>query len=219
MSKLNDVIESQNKVIHNLTLKITPLCATKQTEFQNSTKEGITGPCKQPSATMKTRSQTLDGAAAQEISTPSTAVKEINTKIIAAKTQTTSDSAVQGDSNKNLDNEEPFKTVINRKSLRGKKCNTTLSAVQSRKWILVSNLVKSTTEDDVRAYLQENNITISECHRLPIKSPEIGTFKIALTEDKYNKIFQEDLWPLNTIVRPFKNFRMRASIQKIHTTA
>lgn len=109
-------------------------------------------------------------------------------------------------------NNDSFKIVTSKKSLRGKKTNTTISAVKNRKWIFVSNLNNTTTEKDLENYLKENNFAALECHRLLIRTQEIAAFKIAISEEVYDDMFQEDLWPLNVIVRPFKNFRARASI-------
>lgn len=61
--------------------------------------------------------------------------------------------------------------------------------------IFINDGIAATTEDD-----------ISACEKLSIKDNEIAAFKIAVAEEILEKIYDEDLWPHNAIIRPYKNF-------------
>lgn len=106
------------------------------------------------------------------------------------------------------ESQSKFKEVsYKKKTVRGTKENTILTAVENRKWIFVSNLIKTTTESDVRDYLSGNNIDTMGCYKLTLKNSEIAAFKVAILSENYEQLFSADLWPVNTIIRPFKNFR------------
>lgn len=95
-----------------------------------------------------------------------------------------------------------------RKMIRGSRTeNASISAVESRKWIFVSRLQKHTTEEDLKSYLTENNIEIISCDKLVIRSDQIAAFKIGIPASLEENIYRSDLWPINTIVRPYINFR------------
>lgn len=92
-----------------------------------------------------------------------------------------------------------------RKTIRGKRCNTSISTVESRKWLFLSRLVNTTTKNDIIEYLAECNVTPLSCEKLDIKNKDIAAFKIAVNENIYNEMFNEDMWPNNAIIRPFRN--------------
>lgn len=92
----------------------------------------------------------------------------------------------------------------NIKTIRGKRTDTTISAAESRKWIFVSQLIKTTKEEDITNYLSDNKIDILKCDKLEIRNTEIAAFKIAVKEKTYDVMFNPELWPKNVIVRPFK---------------
>lgn len=73
-----------------------------------------------------------------------------------------------------------------------KKRNTTLEAVENRKWIFISQLKNTTTVEDVKKYLQDNDITILECHKLDIYHQNISAFKICVEEHVENEIYNEN---------------------------
>lgn len=95
------------------------------------------------------------------------------------------------------------------KTIRGNRNDTTISAAENRRWIFVSQLLRTTTENDVHKYLMENNINVIQCSKLEIRNTDIAAFKIAVAEDIYERMFEPELWPVNVIIRPYKfrNFR------------
>lgn len=111
--------------------------------------------------------------------------------------------------------DEGFTTVRRRKlTIRGKKENTSLVAAETRKWVFVSQLRSTTTEDDVKMYLSSNGINILECERLNIYHTNIAAFKVAVETKDEPLLFNEDLWPRNVIVRAYRNFRKPAQLHQ-----
>lgn len=107
-------------------------------------------------------------------------------------------------------------TNRNRKTIRGQRTDTVIKAEENRKWVFISQLVKTTTENDVITYLRDNGVNVLQCNRLEIKNNEIAAFKIAIKEELYEEMFDPALWPVNTIIRPYRqtNFRKTAIIPK-----
>lgn len=107
----------------------------------------------------------------------------------------------------NINNVNTNSVNMNKRTIRGSRTNTAISAAENRKWIFVSQLINTTKVEDVTKYLTENNIKALECEKLDIRNTNIAAFKIAVEEGVYEQMFDSDLWPRNTIVRPFrKNF-------------
>lgn len=54
--------------------------------------------------------------------------------------------------------------------------------------------------------------TLSTCEKLEIRNKDMAAFKIAIDENKFTDLLNEDLWPVNIIIRPYRNFQKRASL-------
>lgn len=103
-----------------------------------------------------------------------------------------------------------FTTVTrkrSKRSVRGKNTNTILTAVENRKWIFASNFVSITIENYIKERLKSYAIPTDQCQKLPIKNTSIATFKIAGNENCVERLFSEELWPKNAMIRYYKNFQ------------
>lgn len=101
------------------------------------------------------------------------------------------------------------KTVIGRKTE-----DATLKAVDPRSWIFLSRLDPSTTEADVKGYVEGNGISVYECVKLDIRSNNIAAFKILVNRGQEGLLLSEDLWPVNTIVRYYRRPNFQAMARK-----
>lgn len=103
------------------------------------------------------------------------------------------------------------KTVVGN---RTEVCN--LRAIEANSWIFVSRLHPSTTEEDIKEYAEQNNITISDCVKLEIRSKNISAFKIAVPRSLQQRVLSEDAWPMNAIVRQY--YHRNANFQRETST-
>lgn len=121
---------------------------------------------------------------------------------------------------KNVNKPEPSKSAdvegndykvvrYKRRTIKGCKTGTKLKGVEGRKWIFVSRLNPETTEGEITEYLKASNISVSDCTRLEIKTKDYAAFKFAVLCSETEKVFNEDLWPVNTVVQYYRNFRVR----------
>lgn len=86
---------------------------------------------------------------------------------------------------------------------------TELKGVEGRKWIFVSRLHPDTSEGEIVDYLKASSFSVSDCSRLEIKTRDYAAFKFAVPSSETEKVFNEDLWPVNTVVQYYRNFRVR----------
>lgn len=80
-------------------------------------------------------------------------------------------------------------------------------------WIFISQLHKDTKEEDVKQHLESENIQILECIKLNITNKTIAAFKLTVEANKFETVADENVWPKNTIIRPYRNFWRPASIK------
>lgn len=216
ISLLMDIVQEQTKKIDNQATIINNL-QLKQTQ---NVYEKEARPC--------TRSQkpTLDGNAnlnstenikihLQNKKTEKLSHNTPNKNIEQSKTQQQKDIVQKPEINKESPQNKKMQTNVSKTNtsvtIRGNKNNTSITAAENIKFVFISQLQKTTTEEDIKDYLSQNNINIKSCYKLRIKSEEIAAFKIVVSENIYEEMFNPNLWPMNVIIRPFKsmNFRNR----------
>lgn len=90
-----------------------------------------------------------------------------------------------------------------------------LTAVEARSWIFLSRLHPSTTVEDVKEYAKNNGVTVLDCEQLEIRSHDISAFKMSVPKNLEAKVFSENTWPNNTIVR---RYRRGANFQGVRAT-
>lgn len=100
-----------------------------------------------------------------------------------------------------------IKNVNNNKhvTLFGKNNTTKLQGVERKHWPFVSRLLHTTTTKDVTELLKSNDIENVDCVRLDIQSENIAAFKLGVPEKDVDKVYNENLWPTNTIIRNYNN--------------
>lgn len=219
-------IESQGKIIANLQNKQTVRQQTigqeKETVNAQKPQQSIVQekePIDSQRPITRSKTATLDGT----IESVKSYVKVVNTQVKkndTQKQQTCTSLVAPADRKTNLRDivimknslaEKPETNAKNtqKQTVRGNRRNTSLIAAENRKWIFISQLIHTTSEDDIKEYLSENKIDIINCEKLQIKSENISAFKIGVNEKVYEKMFNPNLWPANVIVRPyrFRNFR------------
>lgn len=157
---------------------------------------------------------------------PQRAPQDLNAKLTGKIDDTASGSVeVSGESECSVSkSDDGFKKVSyakgRTKTIVGNRtdaCN--LKAIEANSWIFVSRLHPSTTEEDIREYAKQNNIAISDCVKLEIRSQSISAFKIAVPRSLQQRVLSEETWPVNAIVRQYyhrtANFqRESATIQR-----
>lgn len=108
----------------------------------------------------------------------------------------------------NAEKSEDFQLVTykkQRKTLFGRKADCgPLKAVEARCAIFVSRLDPTTTEEDVKLHLENNNISVLECSKLEIRSKDIAAFKISVRRCQEGSVLSEDMWPENAIIRHYR---------------
>lgn len=218
MAEQNKKIENQTKIIHNLRTGQVP-------QAQNaSTQEILQRP--------NTRANSVTAEALEHETKSQTKVAQTiqlrKQKQLTSNKDKPHESASQNNSvHKNIEKSKETleeKTSLEQKpankinTVRGKRLNTTLTAAENLKWIFISQLVDTTTEIDVRNYLHENTIKVSSCAKLQIRNENIAAFKISANEENYAKMLEPELWPINTIIRPFRtrNFQ-KSQVEKTRT--
>lgn len=203
----SEKIEYQTKIIKNLQSKETHVAEQESTQ----------GP--------KTRSKTSTIEVCSDTTAINASSKGLQNKSIEKQKQLNADKNItrlddlqkfgkekktQKEGESLQEKTDPFET--NKiKTIRGNRINTTIEAAENRKWVFVSQLVKTTKEEDVKKYLNENGINVFSCFKLIIQSTDIAAFKIAVSEQIYDKLFNPELWPMNTIVRPYRHRNFRKS--------
>lgn len=90
------------------------------------------------------------------------------------------------------------------KTLRGTRDDATLKTMDNKKWVFVSQFSSETTEEQVTNYLKQNNINFTDCVKLDITNKTVAAFKIAALEKHIDSLFDINLWPRNTIIRPYR---------------
>lgn len=121
---------------------------------------------------------------------------------------TVEDVSVSGAMAQNSPEKDGFKEVsykIRRgNTIIGKRTDSnSLKAVEPKSWIFVSRLHPSTTANEIEQYARDNGISIFDCERLQIRSPDIAAFKFSVPKRLENKSLSEDSWPVNAIVRRY----------------
>lgn len=111
-----------------------------------------------------------------------------------------------------------------KKTIRGSNTEDDLKigAVESRRWIFVSQLKPDITEGDLSEYLTNKDIAIKGCKKLKISTTDIAAFKVAVAEEDTDKVYDSKLWPKNAIVREYDpqwgvNFRKRTPLNRERT--
>ncbi|KAF5273025.1 hypothetical protein FQR65_LT04767 [Abscondita terminalis] len=95
----------------------------------------------------------------------------------------------------------------NKTTLGSSTTETDLTAVLSRRNILMSRLMPETTIAQVKNHVNRHNIKILEIEKIHIQTKSILAFKITIGSNDMDNIY---IWPKYTIVRPYrekKNFQ------------
>lgn len=101
-----------------------------------------------------------------------------------------------------------------RKAIVGQNNTDELQVVVRKKWIHLSSFNPNVTEDQIIAYVGKHiDISINHmiCYKLVKKDANIAelksiNFKLGISPEFYDELFESSLWPANVKIRPFKNF-------------
>lgn len=102
-----------------------------------------------------------------------------------------------------------------RKVIVGQSNNSELDVIVQRKWVHLSSFKPTVTEDNIKMYVAKRikiNIEDIACFRLIKKDVNLEdvkklNFKLGVSSEFYNELFDPRIWPSNIKVRHFKNFQ------------
>ena len=79
-----------------------------------------------------------------------------------------------------------------------------ITAIESRRHIFISRLSPSTTIDQLKAHLNNNNIQLMDLEKIQTKSTDIAVFKLQVPFSEVGRVFDPTIWPKYTILRPYR---------------
>lgn len=130
---------------------------------------------------------------------------------------------LRNETTRTLSSGDPPKTKRGGTTFGSNTSKMAISAVESRRHIFVSRLHPNTSTEQLSQHLLENSIPILDVERLDTVSKEIAAFKVQVAYSDVKKIYNPDIWPKYTIIRPYRapknmeqNFR-RDVPQKLST--
>lgn len=99
------------------------------------------------------------------------------------------------------------------KTLRGVRNDAPLITMENRKWVFVSQFRSDTTVEQISNYLNQNKVKFTDWVKLNIINKTVAAFKISAPENLVDSLFDVNLWPRNTIIRPYrKPFLKKAAV-------
>uniref|UniRef100_A0A1Y1LQ03 Uncharacterized protein n=1 Tax=Photinus pyralis TaxID=7054 RepID=A0A1Y1LQ03_PHOPY len=100
---------------------------------------------------------------------------------------------------------QPIKSQLRNKTTIGNKVEEcAISAVEARHSVFVSRLAPSTSTEQIKHHLKNQNIHCLDVEKLEIQSANIAAFKITIPVSEKSNIYKSDTWPMHTIIRPFR---------------
>lgn len=78
-----------------------------------------------------------------------------------------------------------------------------ISAAEKLKWLYIGNLSTSTTEEQLKSYINSCDIELKTCARLQTKNEFRASFKVAVNFNEADRLLDSEMWPQNTVIKPF----------------
>lgn len=87
------------------------------------------------------------------------------------------------------------------------------SAADRKFWMYIGNVKNTVSKENIVSFLdskEEAHINTFECEELKTLGKN-KSFKVGVTADLKNKVFENEFWPKGIIYRPYKFFRVSAN--------